>query len=412
MCALVALIAAACGGGSESESSSDPTAASSTTVAAATSTTAVTAPTIPEPVSATASVTGAEEMVYDWSAGTCSAEMRPDLPTSVYRDADGLINLVLSSKTNYRLTGPDFDNLAADCEPVFRSEEDPDPGRYRFQQWLGALYTDDGSTIHAVMHNEFHADEASLASSVHDFSVADDLGGWSYLARGSAGPLDLADAGGEWGVAGTICSIARWGMHPDVGCDPVRRWTAPEAGTYSFHIVVADLGIGGGDGVDLGVTFQEQEARLAELTTYLATELEPVAVDHLLGSMPGHSDRGDGGALVFLFHLPDGTVLFQDTSGHWSGVLADLRADVAIFAAAGRANIDGEPIQGTLAEFIGQQVVAVQPTTVILGHHDDWLPGFSIPTDTAPIRDEIARVAPGTTLLEPGYLAGSELLTG
>lgn len=163
---------------------------------------------------------------------------------------------------------------------------------------------------------------------------------------------------------------------------------------------------------DLGVTFQEQEARLAELTTYLATELEPVAVDHLLGSMPGHSDRGDGGALVFLFHLPDGTVLFQDTSGHWSGVLADLRADVAIFAAAGRANIDGEPIQGTLAEFIGQQVVAVQPTTVILGHHDDWLPGFSIPTDTAPIRDEIARVAPGTTLLEPGYLAGSELLTG
>jgi hypothetical protein len=31
--------------------------------------------------------------------------------------------------------------------------------------------------------------------------------------------------------------------------------------------------------------------------------------------------------------------------------------------------------------------------------------------DTTPIRDEIARVAPGTTLLEPGYLAASEILT-
>ena len=162
---------------------------------------------------------------------------------------------------------------------------------------------------------------------------------------------------------------------------------------------------------DLGITFQEQEARLAELTTYLATELDRVAVEHLIASSPGHSDRGDGGALVFLFQLPDGTVLFQDTSGHWSGVLADLRADVAIFAAAGRANIDGEPIQGTLAEFIGHQVLAVQPSTVVLGHHDDWLPGFSIPTDTTPIREEIARVAPGTTLLEPGYLAASEILT-
>jgi L-ascorbate metabolism protein UlaG (beta-lactamase superfamily) len=162
---------------------------------------------------------------------------------------------------------------------------------------------------------------------------------------------------------------------------------------------------------DLGVTFQEQEARLAELTTYLATELDPVAVEHLIASAPGHSDRGDGGALVFLFQLPDGTVLFQDTSGHWSGVLADLKADVAIFAAAGRANIDGEPIQGTLAEFIGQQALAVQPSTVVLGHHDDWLPGFSIPTDTTPIRDEIASVASGTTLLEPGYLAASEILT-
>ena len=32
----------------------------------------------------------------------------------------------------------------------------------------------------------------------------------------------------------------------------------------------------------------------------------------------GHSDSGDGGALVFMFELPGGRLFYQDTSGHWS----------------------------------------------------------------------------------------------
>jgi L-ascorbate metabolism protein UlaG (beta-lactamase superfamily) len=158
---------------------------------------------------------------------------------------------------------------------------------------------------------------------------------------------------------------------------------------------------------DVGVTWQEQRARLDELMQYLSTELGPVAVEHMLASMVGHSGRGDGGALVFLFDLPDGRLLYQDTSGHWSGVLRDLRPDVAILAAAGRGNIDGEPIQGSLAQFVARQADLVRPRRVILSHHDDWLPGFSIATDTAPIRDEMARVAPGVELMEIGYLEGN-----
>ncbi len=161
---------------------------------------------------------------------------------------------------------------------------------------------------------------------------------------------------------------------------------------------------------DLGVTYQEQQARFAELMTYLGTELAPEAIAHLGASMVGHSERGDGGALVFVFELPDGSVLFQNTSGHWSGVMDLLSPDVAILAAAGRGNIDGEPIQGSLAEFVGRQVAMLQPSTVLLCHHDDWLPGFSVPTDTTPIAAEIERVAPGTTLLEPGYLEGTPIL--
>lgn len=158
---------------------------------------------------------------------------------------------------------------------------------------------------------------------------------------------------------------------------------------------------------DLGVTWQEQRARFAELMEYMATGLAPEAVDHLLASQQG--DRGDGGALVYLFELPDGTVLYQDTSGHWSGILGDLRADVALLAAAGRGNIDGEPIQGSLADFVARQAELVRPRRLILNHHDNWLPGFSIDTDVAPIREELLRRCPDVELVELGYVDGTVL---
>jgi hypothetical protein len=86
--------------------------------------------------------------------------------------------------------------------------------------------------------------------------------------------------------------------------------------------------------------------------------------------------------------------------------LRDLRPDVAILAAAGRGNIDGEPIQGSLVEFVAREVELVRPRRVVLSHHDDWLPGFSRAIDVAPIRQALARSAPTTELVEMDYLAG------
>ncbi|WP_439815359.1 MBL fold metallo-hydrolase [Zavarzinia sp. CC-PAN008] len=159
---------------------------------------------------------------------------------------------------------------------------------------------------------------------------------------------------------------------------------------------------------DLGLTWQEQRARFQELVGYMGTQLAPEAVAHLRASNQG--DRGDGGALIFVFETPDGSILYQDTSGHWTGILNMLRPDVAIMAAAGRGNIDGQPIQGSLAEFVARQADLARPSRLILCHHDDWLPGFSIPTDVAPIRDALTRVAPRVELVELGYVDGTTVL--
>jgi L-ascorbate metabolism protein UlaG (beta-lactamase superfamily) len=160
---------------------------------------------------------------------------------------------------------------------------------------------------------------------------------------------------------------------------------------------------------DLGVTYQERMVRLQEVMQELAS-LGPEVLSHLQASAQGV--RGDGGSFVYLFETPEGSLLYQDTSGHWSGILHNLRPDVAILAAAGRGTIDGEPIQGTLAQFVARQADLLRPRRVILDHHDDWLPGFSVPTRIAPIREAMARGVPRTELVELGYLSGYPLFEG
>jgi L-ascorbate metabolism protein UlaG (beta-lactamase superfamily) len=160
---------------------------------------------------------------------------------------------------------------------------------------------------------------------------------------------------------------------------------------------------------DLGLFHQERLERLSARADQRAGLSEEVRA-HLRASSQG--SRGDGGALVYRFETPEGSLLYQDTSGHWTGTLRELHADVAILAAAGRGNIDGEPIQGTLAQFVAREVELLRPRRLILGHHDDWLPGMSIATDTAPIREAVAAVAPETELAEMGYLAAYPVFAG
>ena len=160
---------------------------------------------------------------------------------------------------------------------------------------------------------------------------------------------------------------------------------------------------------DLGVFHQDRLARFGDVQQYVAG-LGPDTLAHLVAS--NQHALGDGGALLYLFDTPEGSLLYQDTSGHWSSLLHDLRPDVAILAAAGRGNVDGEPIQGSLAMFVAQEAALLRPTRVVLSHHDDWLPGFSTATNVEPIRAELARRLPRAGLADVGYVDGYEVFAG
>jgi L-ascorbate metabolism protein UlaG (beta-lactamase superfamily) len=153
---------------------------------------------------------------------------------------------------------------------------------------------------------------------------------------------------------------------------------------------------------DLGLLWHEREERRAELVNYLG-KLGPETSEHLRETRL--RERGDGGALVYLLQTPGGSILFQDSSGSWSTMFGGLRPNVAILAAAGRGNVDGEPFQGSLTEFVVSEVDLLGPDRVILCHHDNWLPGFSSPTDPEPIRRAMATRSPSASLLDLEYVS-------
>ena len=162
---------------------------------------------------------------------------------------------------------------------------------------------------------------------------------------------------------------------------------------------------------DLGLTLDERQANLDSRAALRASSGAPGMAESEAHRMEcTQQPRGEGGALAYFIETPLGSILWKDTSGHWTGILRDLRPDAALLAAAGRGNIDGEPIQGALAQFVAREADLLRPRRIVLGHHDDWNPPVSSPTDMEPIEWELSRQAPNVELAQMDYLEGYPIL--
>jgi L-ascorbate metabolism protein UlaG (beta-lactamase superfamily) len=169
----------------------------------------------------------------------------------------------------------------------------------------------------------------------------------------------------------------------------------------SLHSCVWAGSTAAGQAPERGLSQQDRERRLAASGARRFGQAPEEVREHLRGCV--NSPRGDGGALGYLLDTPAGSLYWADTSGYWSGIVTGMRPDIAVLAAAGTGNIDGEPAQGTLADFIADQVSLLQPRHLVLCHHDDWMPPVTPPPDLDAIRAALASRAPGVRLHEPGY---------
>ena len=101
-------------------------------------------------------ISGPEEVVFDWTTDHCEDENIPDIAARAFRDADGMVQLTIGHYVGYRMVGPDLDHLEMDCSgPINESDFDSDPAMFNDAEWIGSLYTEDGQTVYAVMHNEY-----------------------------------------------------------------------------------------------------------------------------------------------------------------------------------------------------------------------------------------------------------------
>ncbi len=100
-------------------------------------------------------ISGPPEVVFDWSTDRCEDADVPDFPARAFVDQSGQVQLISSNHKPRRFLGADLNNLTHDCGIVMTSNYDSDPSRFDDVGWLGATYTEDGSTIYAIVHNEF-----------------------------------------------------------------------------------------------------------------------------------------------------------------------------------------------------------------------------------------------------------------
>ncbi len=162
---------------------------------------------------------------------------------------------------------------------------------------------------------------------------------------------------------------------------------------------------------DLGMTEEDKTARLTSRRGRRAedTSQEGRDLQALLASVA--TSDSTGGTLDFLIETPEGTILFQDSMGYWTGIYAGLRPDVALLAAAGRGNIDGEPVQGSMEEFVMRECDLLRPRQVVFGHHDNFAgaPGQPDISDISPVVQMLARVSPHIEVI-PVALGGTATL--
>lgn len=100
-------------------------------------------------------VVGKPQSVFDWGNKACETMNYPDLPARAFRDFEGRTQLLLSHFDNFRLIGPSLEDLEVDCTPVMSSHRDPAPRRFADREWIGSLFTADGETVWALVHDEY-----------------------------------------------------------------------------------------------------------------------------------------------------------------------------------------------------------------------------------------------------------------
>ncbi len=108
--------------------------------------------------SPTLSVSGSPITLFSGGDG-CGKYDFVDAPARAFRDDAGLIHMFAAGDHNRQFKGTDFLHAHYDCTVTFQGGHQSNPSAYDDYGWLTAFQTDNGRTVHALVHNEYHGSE-------------------------------------------------------------------------------------------------------------------------------------------------------------------------------------------------------------------------------------------------------------
>ena len=114
--------------------------------------------TVPAGGSPLLSVSGSPITLFSGGCG-CGKYDFVDAPARAFRDDAGLIHIFAAGDHNRQFIGPDLLHTHYSCAVTFKGGNQSDPSAYNDYGWLAAFQTDDGKTVHALIHNEYHGSE-------------------------------------------------------------------------------------------------------------------------------------------------------------------------------------------------------------------------------------------------------------
>jgi hypothetical protein len=99
---------------------------------------------------------GEEETVFSYVRDACVELDLPDVYAHPIRTAEGIVLGSGNAPDNYFMFGSNFESLNRSCTPVFRSVDAWEAEALKPHQWITSMYSEDGQTIYAIVHNEYH----------------------------------------------------------------------------------------------------------------------------------------------------------------------------------------------------------------------------------------------------------------
>jgi hypothetical protein len=99
---------------------------------------------------------GTEELVFDYRSDRCEDLDLPDVFAHAIKTSNGIMLVSGNAPVNYFLFGNDFNSLERSCSPALISGDQWEVDAFDHQEWITSVYSEDGKTIHALVHNEYH----------------------------------------------------------------------------------------------------------------------------------------------------------------------------------------------------------------------------------------------------------------